>query len=378
MKNEINKKNKNIEKSKIKKILNHLLVQQKISEETKDAVLIILNKNTWSHSSIDDIKAMLKFHAKDKIQERSNFEQEVNKFLEYMKIMKLPGKHILSSLDEDINKELDSMWKHIDTHSQEFSEMFSLLKDLQEFMPKSYSSEQYNLYIANKIVYMHRIEGYQNTYHEWVFCENKIDPKIETDEFKQKIAILYKKIYHIKTAYFIDFFHFFAAYSAYNMWKKDKKSSLRLKWFNKVYKNITQVITDAEKNNKGVDLPPELRRAFWYTLGWDVLWDVVFTDMVLDANQIIIDIYALLSLQKSLQEQDFDMHTYMYICLDAIRQKSNYKDNIFYKVVDEMLDIEIHKYRRLCMKTLRGILEKITPIIAASYMYLGKITNFFQ
>ena len=68
----------------------------------------------------------------------------------------------------------------------------------------------------------------------------------------------------------------------------------------------------------------------------------------------------------------------MYICLDAIRQKSNYKDNIFYKVVDEMLDIEIHKYRRLCMKTLRGILEKITPIIAASYMYLGKITNFFQ
>ena len=378
MENEVDKKNTTIEKSKIKKILNNLLVHQKISEETNNAVIKLLKNNTGNYIAIDDLKTILKFTSKDKIQERSSFQQELNNFLEHMEIMKLPGKHILSSLDEDISKELDTMWKYINTHPQEFSELFSLLKDLQENMPKSYTSQQYNLYIANKIVYMHRVEHYQNKYHEWVFCENIIDPKIETDEFQQKVDIFYKKMYHIKMEYFIDFFHFFAAYSAYNMWQKNEKLPLRLRWFNQIYKNITKVITDAERNNKRVDLPPELRRAFWYTLGWDILWDVAFTDMILDANQVIVDIYALLSLQKSLQEHDFDIYKYMHMILDAIKQKSDYKGNIFYQVIDEMLDIEIYKYRNLCMKIIRNVMRKVTPMLAVSYIYLCKVTNFFQ
>lgn len=362
-----------MEVAKAKNIITNIWAHNKISKKTKDKLFKILELHDNWKISIDKIKEHINFSDWDKIKSIEEFIEEFNNFKKYIELTETSGKSILDWLDIDAKKESESMSISMKKYPNEFSEISNLLKKMTSNIPKGYSSKEYNLYIANKIVYTYWVKDLNNPHHVWIFCEKLFDKNIESEEFKKNFDEVYKKIEDIKKNHFIDLFHFFAWYSAHNTWLWKPKEAIKLKLFKFFYTSVTWIFTKAERDNIWVDLPPELRRAYRYTLGWDTISDVAYVNTVLDAHQILVDIYWLICLKKSIEENDFNMHESINHFFNNIKNKADYKNNEFYEVTKEMLDGEIKKRRMSIIKILSKLCQSLTSLLPILNIC---ITNF--
>lgn len=140
-----------------------------------------------------------------------------------------------------------------------------------------------------------------------------------------------------------------------------------LKWFKGFVKIFTGINTFADNDEIGYDIPKEFRKSFWYTLWWDVLSDISYTHSYLDDKQILIDIYSLNILKQSSNKNNFDIVENFKHLLSSIENKIDWRDNIFYKVLEEMVDLEINKFKNFLMKLFwdmwMGLINKLKVIV---------------
>ena len=178
---------------------------------------------------------------------------------------------------------------------------------------------------------------------------------------------MFDRILDVKENNHIDLFHFFAAYSAYWLSEDNIKEWFMLKWFKGFVKIFTGINTFADNDEIGYDIPKEFRKSFWYTLWWDVLSDISYTHSYLDDKQILIDIYSLNILKQSSHKKNFDIVENFKHLLSSIENKIDWRDNIFYKVLEEMVDLEINKFKNFLMKLFwdmwMGLINKLKVIV---------------
>lgn len=362
-----------MEKKEIRSIIENMVKHNKISEKTKKHLFDFLATKNEETIDLWEIKKFENFSSWDRIKSPEEFMREFNYFKEHIDLIKISGADILASFDNDVPDELNKMNIELEKYWNVFWDVSNLLKKIINNKPEWYDTKEFNLYIANNIAYRYRVEWLKSAHHKWVFCEKSFDEEIETEEFQKDFNLLYKKLYDIKDKHFIDLFHFFAAYSWYNMWEKSPKDPTKLNLFKKAYKKFAWLITDAEKNGKLEDLPLELRRAYWYTVGWDILESIAYTDWILDTHQLLIDIYALFCLKNSIKDNNFDLAAGIVYLFDLIKNRIDHKNNEFYEVSKEMMDLEISKNRTKVLKFVWEYSTKISSRVIVVYLFFKNL-----
>jgi hypothetical protein len=270
-------------------------------------------------------------------------EAELISILEKIK-SNLDAKVLMEELDREIEHYLVNL--PIDNLSYAQKEIMSLLKKIVNSISKKYNSKDTFLYLANRVCYEFWVIRGGNKHHDKVFCDSFADKDIEDEQFKLDLKKLIDLLERIHKKYLIDFTHFFSAYSAYRA-QLIYGNSTKLDVYLKFYKLVSKVETNAYNDKIGTEIPVNLHLAWWYTLGGDIVEDCSNSNFNFYIPQIVIDYYALQSIEKDLNSGKFNLIFSMERLFAMLKKGDlSHRYGIYHKVLLEMFEnIPIKKRR---------------------------------